>query len=177
MSVAFAALDNVSLVYLVRDIFGSGESGYGLALSAWAVGMILAPLLLVKIAPEVSARILLLCGLGLTGLGLVTVGLAPGLIVAFAFLTLAGGGNGLENVGTDTLIQQSVPRPMLGRVSGTVYAPIFLGESLAYALGGFLLELTSPRFIFIVAGCGVLATFVLVRRMLPKHLRALRRIG
>lgn len=168
LAVAFAALDNVALVYLTRDVLGAGETGYGLALSAWAAGMILAPLLLLRNASHIPTDLVLLAGLGLTGAGLVLAGLSPALSFVFVAMAVGGSGNGLENVGTDTLIQETVPRPLLGRVFGAVYGPIFLGESLAYAAGGFLLELTSPRSVFLVAGAGVLVTLILVRAMLGR---------
>lgn len=162
LSVAFAAMDNVALVFLTRDVLGAGEASYGLALSAWAIGMIVAPLLLLRGGARIPTELVILLGLGLTGTGLVLTGLAPSMTVAVLVLALGGAGNGLENVGTDTLIQKTVPAPMLGRVFGTVYGPIFLAESLAYALGGPLVELTSPRTVFFMAGGGVLATLVLM---------------
>jgi len=168
LSVTFAAMDNVALVFLMRDTLGAGETGYGIALSAWAVGMIAAPLLLLRGGTRLPTELVLLLGLGLTGSGLVLTGLAPSLGIAVAIMVVGGAGNGLENVATDTIIQKTVPRAMLGRVFGVVYGPIFLGESLAYALGGTLLELTSPRTVFFVAGGGVLATLLLVRLMLGR---------
>ena len=168
LSVAFAAMDNVALVFLTRDTLGSGEAGFGLALSAWGVGMVVTPLLLLRRGSRVSTRFVLLVGLGLMGTGQMLTGLAPSLTLAMIMMALGGAGNGLENVATDTLIQKNVDRPMLGRVFGTVYGAIFLGESLAYALGGPLLDLTTPRAVLIVAGSGVLVTLILVSLLLGR---------
>jgi MFS family permease len=69
---------------------------------------------------------------------------------------VSGFGNGLQNVAADTLIQRGVPREMLGRVFGLVSTAAFSGSTLAYAVGGPLLDLTSPRAVFVIAGSGIL---------------------
>jgi MFS family permease len=63
----------------------------------------------------------------------------------------------LENIAADTLIQRAVPPQMLGRVFGLVSTAGFGGSTLAYAAGGPLLDLTSPRAVFVIAGTGILA--------------------
>jgi predicted MFS family arabinose efflux permease len=60
-----------------------------------------------------------------------------------------------------------VPRSMLGRVFGLYYGGVFLAEGLAYAAGGPLLEVVSPRTVFVIAGCGTLAAMLLLWRLLP----------
>lgn len=171
LSVAFAALDNVALVFMVTDTLQASEAAYGISGTAYGAAMILAPLLLLRLprAAEAPDKVLLF-GLALTGLGLVLAGLAPGVALFVVFYLVAGAGNGLENVACDTLIGRTVATSKLGRVFGTVYGPIFLADALAAAVGGFLLAATSPRIVFVVAGAGVLAVLLLVRIMLPRSL-------
>jgi MFS family permease len=87
--------------------------------------------------------------------------------LAAAAQAVAGSGNGLEVVATDTLVQRSVPRSHRGRVFGVVSAATLLGAAIARGLGGVLLDLTSARATFVVGGCGVLLvtliTVVLLR--------------
>jgi MFS family permease len=175
LSVAFAALDNVALVFMVTDALGAGDAYYGLSGTAYGVAMIVAPLLLLPGAADAPNRVLL-AGLALTGTGLALGGLAPSLAIFVlfyllaVFYLLAGAGNGLENVACDILIGRTVSPSKLGRVFGAVYGPIFLADALAAAVGGLLLAATSPRAVFVVAGCGVLAVLLLVRAMLPRSL-------
>ena len=72
------------------------------------------------------------------------------------------------DVGTNTLIQRLVPPAMLGRVFGNLYGAIGIAAGLSYVLGGLLLDLTSPRLTFIIAGAGgllaTLATALALRR-------------
>jgi predicted MFS family arabinose efflux permease len=121
LSVAFSALDNAALIFLVRRSFHAPEPAYGWVVAVYAVGMVTAPLLLATLALRVSARSVLLTGVGIFGTGTLATGLSPGLGVGLAAQAVAGAGNGLENAGTDTLLQQSTPESDLGAVFGTVY--------------------------------------------------------
>lgn len=171
LSVAFAALDNVALVFMVTDTLGANGAAYGLSGTAYGVAMIIAPLLLLRLPGAADApNKVLVFGLALTGAGLVLGGIAPGVALFVLFYFVAGAGNGLENVACDTLIGRTVSPSKLGRVFGTVYGPIFLADALAAAVGGLLLAATSPRVVFVVAGGGVLAVLLLVRTMLPGSL-------
>ncbi len=49
-----------------------------------------------------------------------------------------------------------MPREMLGRVFGLVSTAAVGGSTLAYAAGGPLLDLTSARAVFLLAGTGIL---------------------
>jgi len=99
--------------------------------------------------------------------GTLFTGLAPVLWVAVAAQAIGGLGNGADNVASDTLIQRSVPREMLGRVFGVTSTAAFVGGGIAYAAGGPLLDATSPRFVFVLAGVGVIAVVGLAAMMLP----------
>ena len=79
---------------------------------------------------------------------------------------VAGAGNGLENIAADTLIQRGVPREMLGRVFGLVTTAGMAGSSIAYATGGFVLDLTSPRVVFLIGGIGTLFVSLFLWRAL-----------
>jgi MFS family permease len=170
--VVFGALDNVALVALAQNTLGTGDVGYGVLASVYGVGMIVGPLLLLRWAKRGDPAIALLWGTALLGVGGVLTGIAPAFAVAVLAQSVAGIGNGLENIGNDTLIQRTVPRAMLGRVFGTVYSGASLASLLAYALGGPLLDHTSPRTVFVIAGSGVLLALLVVWRLLPaRHTR------
>jgi len=168
LGVTFLALDGVALVFLARESLGSGEAGYGLLASAHGIGMILGPLLLLRRSVRSTPVSIILLGLALEGMATLSTGLAPFLALAMFFRGAGGVGNGLENVAADTLLQKAVPRAMLGRVFGIYFGGVFLAEGLGYAVGGPLLELISPRAVFVVSGCGTLATVLLVWWLLSR---------
>lgn len=169
LGVAFAAVDDVALVFLVRETLHGGPLAFGLVGGAYGVGMLAGSLGLSWRGTAAAAGSLLVVGWVLSGLGTVLTGVAPVIVLAGLGQAIAGIGNGVENVAADTLIQQAVPREMLGRVFGLVSTAPFAGSTLAYALGGFLLDLTSPRTVFLIGGSGVLVVLLPVLLMLRRE--------
>jgi len=167
LGVAFGAIDNVALVFLAREELGAGPLGFGAVNSAFGVGMLIASALLINWGGRIQPRNLYLLGWVLTGVGTIATGLAPSLAPAALLQAFAGIGNAGDNVASDTLIQQHVPRPMLGRVFGLVATAASVGGGIAYAAGGPLLDATSPRFVFILGGALVLAVVLLAVVLLP----------
>jgi len=168
LTVAFAALDNVALVFLARRSLHATARDYGLLASAYGVGMVLASLLILRRSNRSTPAALFLLGVALQGIGTALTGLAPALAAAIVTQGMAGVGNSLENLGTTTLIQRTVPRPLLGRAFGIVFSAASIAEAVAYAAGGVLLGLISPRAVFVLAGVGVLAALVIVWLLLPR---------
>jgi MFS family permease len=157
LAVAFAAMDNVALVFLVRETLDGSALAFGLLTAAYGVGMIAASGGLSLRVVRFSAGTIFLAGWFFSGIGILLTGVAPVLLVAGLGQLIAGCGNGGENIGAETLIQRIVPRAMLGRTFGVVSTAAFGGSTLAYAASGFLLDATSPRTVFVIGGVGVLA--------------------
>jgi MFS family permease len=170
LGVMFAAVDDVALVFLVRDELGAGSVGYGVLVSLYGVGLALGSLALMR-APAGRAVAAFSLGLLLTGFGGLATGLAPVFLAAALAQAVAGIGNGLEVVAADTVVQRSVPRSHRGRVFGVVGAATLLGAAIARGLGGVLVDLTSARTAFVIGGVGLLAVtvvaVVLFRRAAP----------
>jgi MFS family permease len=155
LGVMFAAVDDVALVFLAREDLGAGSPGYGVLVSVYGVGFALGSLALLR-GRAGGAAAAFSVGLLLSGAGGLLTGLAPVLGLAAAAQAVAGCGNGLEVVATDTLVQRSVPGSHRGRVFGVVSAATLLGGAIARGLGGVLLDLTSARATFVIGGVGVL---------------------
>jgi len=168
LGVAFAGIDNVALVFLSREVLGAGALGFGVVAAAFGIGMLVASIALSSGRGR-SPRMLFIGGWTLTAAGTLLTGVAPVLWFAVAAQAIGGLGNGADNVASDTLIQRSVPREMLGRVFGVTSTAAYVGAGIAYAAGGPLLDATSPRFVFLVAGVGVLAVVGLAHILLPKE--------
>jgi MFS family permease len=153
--VMFASLDNVAVVFLVRDVLHAGPFAYGAAMSAFGLGMIAGALGLVRRWSTVHPATIVGAGMFFTAAGNLLVGLAPVVGLVIAFMALAGVGNGIGLVGEDTLIQRHVPEHLLGRVVGAVASAIFLGSMVAYAAGSVFVDATSPRTALISSGIAV----------------------
>jgi MFS family permease len=155
-SVSFAAMDDVALSFLGSDVLGAGQRGVGLLYSAPAVGLVLGGLAMGRLGLRLEPKASFIAGVVLQGAGLLAAAAAPTLGVAAGALILAGAGNAFENASADTLVHRAVPAEMLGRVFGNVYGAAYVASTLAYAVSGPLLDATSARWVFTVAGTGVL---------------------
>jgi MFS family permease len=164
--VAFAAVDNVALVFLTRDTLHLSATGFGIVAAGFGIGMLVssAGLLALRRTPRPGG--ILAVSWFLTAASTLLTGLAPNGAAAGAAQTLGGVANGAENVASDTLVQRIVPPAMLGRVFGLVGTAAFLGSSVAYLLAGLLLDMTSPRITFIVGGCGALLVVLVLAPIL-----------
>ena len=103
------------------------------------------------------------------GVGAVLTGIAPLIALVAVGQAIAGVGNAVEVVAMDTLVQQAVPRKMLGRVFGLVGTAAPAGTHAGVRgrrvprgppLG--------PRIVFLIAGLGVLLVLVPVMLVLRR---------
>lgn len=170
--VAFAAVDNVALLFLVRDHLGGSTADFGFAQAAFGGGMLAASLGLgvVRRAPR-PAR-LLLGGLVVGSVGATATALAPVLGLAAAGQVIAGAGNGIDNIALASLVQLVVPTALLGRVWGVVGSAAQAGSGVAYAAGGPLVALTSPQTAFLVGGLGSLLALPVLASALRRPVRS-----
>jgi MFS family permease len=157
LGVTVAALDNVVLVFFAREDLGTSAAGFGFLGAAYGVGMVAISLGLTSRKGQGTASATFILGMLANGIGTLLTGLVPSLGLAVAFQAVAGAGNGGQNVASDTLIQQTVPTDMRGRIFGLVATASVAGASLAAPLGGLLLRVISARDVLVLAGGGVVA--------------------
>ena len=167
LGVGVGALDNVALVFMARRVFDAGPAGYGLLGTAFGLGMIVSSLFLVR-KHSFSSNALFVAGWFGTALGNLGVGLAPTVVVAAGAQLFGGGGNGVVLVGGDTLIQEHVPKPMLGRAIGIAGAAPFVGSLFADASGGLLVDAFGARATFLISGTATAVVAVAIALMLSR---------
>jgi len=160
VGVAFAGLDDVALVFLVRETLNGTPLAYGLVTGAYGLGMIAGSIGLSWKGTAAMAGTVFLLGWVAGGIGAVLTAIAPLIALVAVAQAIAGVGNAVEVVAMDTLVQQAVPREMLGRVFGLVGTAAPAGHTLAFAAGGFLVDSFGPRIVFLIAGLGVLLVLV-----------------
>ncbi|HEX6714701.1 MAG TPA: MFS transporter [Thermoleophilaceae bacterium] len=159
MMVAFAGVDNVALVFLVRDTLGGGPAAFGSAMAVFGVGMVVGSAVLVRYANWRAER-LLLGSFVATAAGTAGLGVAPSLAFVYPAQFVGGVANGMDVAAQTTLVQQRTPPAMLGRMSGALNSAVAVGFLVAYLGGGALVELTSPRTAFLIAAVGTLGAVV-----------------
>ncbi len=148
--------------FLAKETFGAGDIGYGLLASLWGGGMILGSALTVVLGGRMKLTLLYFLSIFATAVAFVGVGLAPTFVLALGAIAAAGVANGVDNVATDTVLQERVPDAFLGRVFATRFMTFSAGEALAYPLGGLLVDATGPRPTYLLAGAATAAAGLLV---------------
>jgi MFS family permease len=167
--VSFLAVDNVAAVFLVRETLGGSAFAYGLIEAVFGFGMLAGSFWILRSGGGWAAQRLYLLSCALSSGASAGAGLSPSLAVLAPVQAVAGSGNGIEIVASETIIQQQVPRGLIGRVYGFTSSATSLGLGIAMAGGGLLVDATSPRATFLIAAAGgAIVTLVIA----PKMLRA-----
>jgi MFS family permease len=168
--ISFLAVDNVAAVFLVRETLGGSAFAYGLIEAVFGVGMLAGSFWILRgSGGGWAAQRLYLLSCAISSLASAGAGVAPSLGTLAAVQAVAGSGNGIEIVASETIIQQRVPRGMIGRVYGFTSSATSLGLGIALAVGGLLVDATSPRTTFLIAAAGGLLVTLAVA---PTLLRA-----
>ena len=124
--------------------------------------MILGSALIAALGDRVRLLPLYFLGIYISVLALVATGLSPTFVIALVALLVAGFANGIDNVTTDTILQKTVPDVFLGRVFAVRFLGFSVGEVLAYPLGGLIMDATSPRATYLLAGAATAVAGMLV---------------
>jgi MFS family permease len=167
---AFLAVDNVALVFLVRETLAGSAAAYGAIEFCWGAGMLIGSFwVLHRAGSRWRPTRLFLLACGLNTFSSAAGGLAPTLPALGAAEVVGGAGNSIDVIATETIIQQRVPRGMIGRVYGFTSSATSLGLGIGMALGGLLVDVISPRATFLIAAAGGLLVTLAVA---PTMLRA-----
>jgi MFS family permease len=148
--------------FLAKDTFGAGDVGYGLLASLWGGGMILGSALTAVLGGRMNMVLLYFVSIFATALAFVGVGLSPTFVLALGAVAVAGAANGVDNVATDTVLQERVPDAFLGRVFAARFMTFSAGEAVAYPLGGLLVDAVAPQPTYLLAGAATAAAGFLV---------------
>jgi MFS family permease len=168
-AIGCAVVDNVAAPFRFVDQLGASAFGYGLYLSIWGVGSLLAVQLTTRIpAPRQPAA--LAVGNLLTGLGIVGIGLAPNLPTAFVASGCGGVGNGLENVIQNALVAQHTPVARHGQTFAAAGATMQAAIGVGTASAAPLVVALGPNYAMVTAGAlaAAVAMYALVRTSRPR---------
>ncbi|HEY2717558.1 MAG TPA: MFS transporter [Solirubrobacterales bacterium] len=160
--VFFAAVIPVEVVY-AKETLGTGDSGYGLMLASWGVGMLLGSVIFAAVR-RASLRLLLLLSTLAVGAGYLGLAAAPNLALACAASVLGGAGNGVQWVSAISAVQELTAAEMQARVMSVLESIGAAMPGIGFALGGVIAAVLDPRATFLVAGLGI---FAIVALMVP----------
>ncbi len=162
--VFFAAVVPVEVVY-AKETLGASDSGFGLMLASWGVGMVLGSLIFAAIRRAPLPYLLFFSTLAV-GAGYVGLAFAPTLAVACAASVLGGAGNGIQWVAAISAVQELTAAGMQARVMSVLESIGAAMPGVGFVLGGVITTVLSPRATFLVAGIGVFAIVAIVAPIL-----------
>jgi MFS family permease len=162
--VFFAAVIPVEVVY-AKETLGTSDSGYGLMLASWGVGMVLGSFLFAA-ARKAPLVYLLLFSTIAVGAGYLGLAFAPTLAVACLVSVVGGAGNGVQWVSTISAVQELTAEGMQARVMSVLESIGAAMPGVGFAVGGLIATVASPRTAFLVAGLGVLVIVALAAALL-----------
>jgi MFS family permease len=160
----FAAVLPVEVVY-AKETLGTSDSGYGLMLASWGIGMVLGSLVFAAVR-RASLALLLFVSTLAVGAGYLGLAAAPNLALACAASVLGGTGNGVQWVSTISAVQEMTVAGMQARVMSVLESIGAAMPGVGFVLGGVIAAVASPRATFLLAGLGVLAIVALAAPLL-----------
>jgi MFS family permease len=153
--VFFAAVIPIEVIYS-KQTLGTGDSGYGLLLASWGVGMVIGGIVFAAVRRAPLPLLLFFSTLAV-GAGYLGLAAAPTLALACAASIVGGAGNGVQWVSAISAVQELTVAAMQARVMSVLESIGAAMPGVGYLVGGLIASGTSPRTTFLVAGIGVLA--------------------
>lgn len=153
-----AAVVPIEVVFAERTLH-AGDSGYGLLIGSWGVGMIAGGALFAN-AGRVRLSIVVTAGMGLIAAGYTGLAAAPDLAVACVFSALGGAGNGIWWISVVTAVQQAIPNSAQSVAMAVVEVINQLMPAIGFIIGGAVTALSSPRAAYALAAAGVAVVIV-----------------
>lgn len=157
--VFFAAVIPIEVIY-AKQTLDTGDTGYGLLLGSWGVGMVIGSLIFARLR-RTPLPLLLFFSTIAVGCGYLGLAAAPGLGLACAAAIVGGTGNGVQWVSAVSAVQELTAAGMQARVMSVLESIGAAMPGVGYLLGGAIAAGLSPRATFLVAGIGVLGIVAL----------------
>jgi MFS family permease len=165
--VFFSVVVPIEVVY-AKDTLGVGDTGYGVLLASWGIGMVFGSIVFAKLR-RASLPVLLFFSTVAIGAGYLGMAAAPGLAVACGASAIGGLGNGVQWVAVISAVQELTAPAMQARVLGTLESTASATPGLGFVLGGLIATQWSPRAAFFVAGAGVMVIVVVSALVLGRN--------
>ena len=127
-----------------------GADGWGLALSAEALGTVVATVLMLRLSVRHPLRV----GMAIAAIAvpIVMLGLSPSTWPLVLAMFVAGSGTEMFGVGWSTAMQQHIPEAVLSRVSSYDALGSFVAMPLGSMVFGLLADRIDPEAVLVVSG-------------------------
>ncbi|SHG57327.1 Fucose permease [Streptoalloteichus hindustanus] len=140
------------LALLAKEVLGLPDFGFGLLLTATAVGATVGGLAAAAAGKRFGPGTVVLAGKAGVGTAVLVLGLVANAWVAAAMMMVTGALMTAEKVVVSTLRQQIVPNELLGRVLSSSRLVVMTGGPVGAALGGVLASLFAVQVSYVAGG-------------------------
>ena len=153
--VFFSAVVPIEVVY-AKESLGVGDTGYGLLLGSWGVGMLAGSAIFASLR-RASLPLLLFFSTLAIAAGYLGMAVAPVLALGCIGSAVGGAGHGVQWVATISAVQELTSSAMQARVISVLESFASAMPAIGFVLGGLIATAWSPRATFAFAGVGVIA--------------------
>src|SRR5207253_4806372 len=147
---------NVAEIFLAKHTFSAGDFGYGLLFGAIGVGLVLGSFVSAAALARYGVAAVYGSALSVMGIGYIATAASPDVWVAAVGCVVAGAGNGAAIACNALLVQRGTFDLLRGRALTFVMSVTFVLVGVGNALGGVFVHRAGPRWIWGVAGGGLL---------------------
>ncbi|WP_045318271.1 MFS transporter [Lentzea aerocolonigenes] len=140
------------LALLAKEVLALPDFGFGLLLTATAVGATAGGLAAASVSRRLGPGTVMLAGKAGVGAAVLVLGLVADSWVAAAMMMVTGALMTAEKVVVSTLRQQIVPDGLLGRVLSSSRLVVMAGGPVGAALGGVLASVFAVQVAYVAAG-------------------------
>jgi MFS family permease len=157
---------------LALDVFRVGPQGLGLLYAAPAIGALAGALLAGWVRHVRHQGRAVLWAVTVWGLAIVGFGLSTeAFVLALVFLGVAGAADVVSAILRGTILQESVPDSLRGRLSSIHFMVVVGGPRLGDLEAGAVAQLTSPMFSVVSGGAACVAGVALLAMLVPQFAR------
>jgi MFS family permease len=166
MNMGNGATFGVALPVFVHDVVRAGANGYGFILAAFSVGAVVGALGAGALGKIPHRKMVGLVFFLVQSIAIGSIPFSHNVVTICGVMVLAGTMNGQGNVIFITVMQQALPRHLLGRIMSALAFANFSFYPLSVALGGSLVAQFGVVLIFLAdtALIGVPCVFGLLQR-------------
>jgi MFS family permease len=151
-----AGAGTVTEIFLAKDTFSAGDFGYGLLLGSIGAGLVLGSFLSPAAFARYGVARVYGASLALMAIGYIATAASPDVWVAAVCCVVAGIGNGAAISSNALLVQRGTFDLLRGRALTFVMSATFALAAVGNALGGLFVHRVGPRWIWGIAGVGLL---------------------
>lgn len=164
--VFFAITVPIDVVY-AKETLAAGDTGFGLLLAAWGVGMVGGSLLFAA-AARVPLPALLVTSTSVIALAYFGLAVAPSLAVACLASLLGGAGNGVQWVALMSAVQELTAPRFQARVVSLLESVGAAMPGVGFLAGGAIAALVSARASYFLAGLGLVTVIALAAPLVAR---------